>query len=171
MGPPDGQQDMAGVQGAGGAGRAGGGADAPVVQQQEQALPLDALKAEVHIAGKPTHRVAVEGGVGNLRQPRNQSVPQGGHLRVIIGCTIEKLVFENPDIRKELSGFKEFVREYKEAEDYCYYVEVKKQDRRKGIVYETYYKTGEYCIFNTRKTCFMFKSYGCSGYYYGTRRG
>ena len=64
MRPPDGQQDMAGVQGAGGAGRAGGGADAPVVQQQEQTFPLNALKTEVDIAGETVYRVAVEGGVG-----------------------------------------------------------------------------------------------------------
>ena len=56
MGPPDGQQDMAGVQGAGGTGRAGGGTDAPVVQQQKQTLSLDALKAEADIAKKPVCR-------------------------------------------------------------------------------------------------------------------
>ena len=84
MGPSDSQQDMTGVQGAGGTGGTGGGTDAPVVQQQEQALPLDALKTEVDIAGQPVHRVPVEGGIGYLRQPCNQPVPQGRHLRGIL---------------------------------------------------------------------------------------
>ena len=51
MGPPDGQQHMAGIQRAGGAGGAGGGADACIIQQQQERLALNALEAEAHIAG------------------------------------------------------------------------------------------------------------------------
>src|SRR5699024_653868 len=45
----DGQQHVAGVQRTGGTGRAGGRADALVVQKQQQGLALDALKAEIHV--------------------------------------------------------------------------------------------------------------------------
>ena len=52
MRPPDGEQHVARVERAGGAGAAGAGADALVVEQEQQALALDALKAEVDIAGQ-----------------------------------------------------------------------------------------------------------------------
>ncbi len=80
MGPPDGQQDVAGVQRAGGTGRAGGGTDAPVVQQQEQTFPLNALKAEADVAGEPVCRITVEGGMGDLGETGNELVPQSRDL-------------------------------------------------------------------------------------------
>ena len=78
VGPANGQQHMAGVQAAGGAGRAGGSADALVIQQQKQRLSFDAFKAEVHRAGQTAVPVAVELAVGYFFQSRDQLVPQGG---------------------------------------------------------------------------------------------
>ena len=56
----DGEQNVARIERAGRARAAGGGADALLVKQEQQALALDALKAEVHVAGKTLRRVAVE---------------------------------------------------------------------------------------------------------------
>jgi len=79
VGPPDGQQHMAGVQGPGGTGGPGGGADPLVVQQEQQGFSLDALETEVDIAGEPLRRVAVQDTVGDLREARHEPVPQGGN--------------------------------------------------------------------------------------------
>ncbi len=56
-----------------GAGGAGGGADACIIQQQQERLALNALEAEVDVAGQPVHRVAVESAVGDLGQPLSLS--------------------------------------------------------------------------------------------------
>ena len=80
MHPADGQQHMAGIQRAGGAGGAGGGTHALHIQQEQQALALDALKAEAHIAGKAVYRIAVESAVGDLAQTLDQLIPQSGDL-------------------------------------------------------------------------------------------
>ena len=56
------------------------GADALVVEQEQQALALDALEAEVYIAGQTLDRVAVEGAVRDLGEARDQLVPQGADL-------------------------------------------------------------------------------------------
>ena len=80
VGPANGQQHVAGIQRAGGAGAAGGGANPRLIQKQQQAFPLNALKAEVHIAGEPVDRVAVQGAVGNPGKSGNQLIPQGGDL-------------------------------------------------------------------------------------------
>ena len=77
--PADGQQNMAGIQRAGGTCRAGGGADAVSVQQEQQALALDAFEAEVDIAGQPVDKVTVDGTVGNFAQPLNDPIPHGGN--------------------------------------------------------------------------------------------
>ena len=58
VGEPQCQQNMAGIQGAAGAGAAGAGTDAGQIQTQEQALPLDALKAEADDAGGPVVRAS-----------------------------------------------------------------------------------------------------------------
>ena len=79
MHPANGQQHMAWVQAAGGAGGAGGRADPLLIQQKQQALALDALKAETHIAGQPVHPVAVQGTVGNLAQALDEPVTHGRH--------------------------------------------------------------------------------------------
>ena len=79
----DGQQHMAGIQGAGGTGRAGRGADALVIQQKQQALALNALEAEIDVAGQTVDRVAVQSTVGDLAQPCNDPVPHSrdsGHI-------------------------------------------------------------------------------------------
>ena len=76
----DGQQHVAGIQRAGGAGATGGCAHTQSVQVQKQALALDALEAEAYIAGQTIHRVAVEAGVGDLGKTRDQLVPQGGDI-------------------------------------------------------------------------------------------
>ena len=67
---------MAGIQRPGGTGGAGGRRDALGVQKQQQGLALDALEAEVHVAGQTADRVAVENGVGDGRQTRDQLIPQ-----------------------------------------------------------------------------------------------
>ena len=81
--PPDGQQHVAGIQGTGGAGAAGGGADTFLVQQQEQRFAFDALEAEIDIPGKPVCPVTVQGGMGNPANSVNNPVPQGGNLLLI----------------------------------------------------------------------------------------
>ena len=84
MGHPQGQQHMAGVQGAAGAGAAGAGADARQVQPQQQALPLDALEAEADNPRGPVVGTAVAAGVGNPAQPRYQLVPHGADLDPVL---------------------------------------------------------------------------------------
>ena len=51
VGKSDGEKDVAGVKGAGGAGRAGACADAVGIQHQKQAFALNALKAHIDCAG------------------------------------------------------------------------------------------------------------------------
>ena len=80
VGAADGQQHMAGVQRTGGAGAAGGRTDPGLIQQQQQAFALNALKAEVHVAGEPVDGIAVQGAVGNLRETGDKLVPQCGDL-------------------------------------------------------------------------------------------
>ena len=75
-----GQQHVAGIQAAAGAGAAGAGADAGHVQAQQQALPLDALKAEADDAGDLVVRVTVAAGAGNPAQALDELVPHGRHL-------------------------------------------------------------------------------------------
>lgn len=83
--PPDGQQHVAGVERAGGASAAGRGADALRVEQQKQALALDALKAEAHIAGQTVHGIAVERTVRDLRKAADQPVAQSAdRFRVFV---------------------------------------------------------------------------------------
>ena len=85
MRPADGQQHVTGVERAGRAGRAGGRADALRVEQQQQALALDALKAEVHVAGQARASRAVERAVRDLCDAVDELVAQGGDLlRVLI---------------------------------------------------------------------------------------
>ena len=62
----DRQQDVAGIERAGGTGAAGGSADAPVVQKEQERFALDPLESEVDIAGKSLFRIAVQGGMGDL---------------------------------------------------------------------------------------------------------
>ena len=81
VGSADGEQDMAGVQGAGSAGGAGRSRHALGIQQEEQGLALDALEAEGNIAGEPVDRIAVEDAVGDLAQARDELVPEGRDLR------------------------------------------------------------------------------------------
>ena len=76
--PADGQQHMAGIQRAGGAGGAGGGADPVGIQQKQQALALDALEAEADVARQTVLKVTVDGAVGNLAQAFDEPVPHGG---------------------------------------------------------------------------------------------
>ena len=66
VGQAQGQQHMAGVERAGGAGRAGGCSDALGVQQEQEALALDALKAHIHGAGNVMLKGAVDLGMGYL---------------------------------------------------------------------------------------------------------
>ena len=60
MRPAYGEEHMARVKRARGARRAGGGADAVCVEQEQQALALYAFKAEADVAGQAVYRVAVE---------------------------------------------------------------------------------------------------------------
>ena len=77
--PADGQQYVAGVKAAGGAGGAGRGAHALGVQQKQQALALNALKAEADVAGQTVRQIAVHRAVGDFGQPCNKPVPHGGY--------------------------------------------------------------------------------------------
>ena len=76
MDPADGQQHMAGIQGTGGAGTAGGSADALLIQQEKKGFSLNAFKAEADISGEPLFGVAVQGGMGDFRKACNQPVPE-----------------------------------------------------------------------------------------------
>ena len=78
MHPADGQQYMAWIQGTGGAGATGGGADALLVQQEQERFAFDAFKAEADVSGEPLFRVAVQGGMRDFIQARNQAVPENG---------------------------------------------------------------------------------------------
>ena len=80
----DGQQHMARVERAGGAGAARGGADASVIQHQQQALALDALKAHVHGAGDMVLQTAVDFAVGDLAELGKQLVAHGDDLRGVL---------------------------------------------------------------------------------------
>ena len=73
----DGQQHMAWVERAGRAGAAGRRADALCVEQKQQALALDTLEAEAHVAGEAIHGIAVECAVRDLGQAVDQAVAQG----------------------------------------------------------------------------------------------
>ena len=74
---------MAGVERAGGACATGGGADALIVQQQQKALALDALKAHVYRAGNMMLKAAVYLAVGDLRQLREELVAHGDDFGVV----------------------------------------------------------------------------------------
>ena len=81
----DGQQYMAWVERAGGARAAGRRADALCVEQKQQALALDALEAEAHVAGETIHGIAVERAVRDLGQAIDQAVAQGADpFRVLV---------------------------------------------------------------------------------------
>ena len=75
---------MAWVERAGRAGAAGRRADALCVEQKQQALALDALEAETHIAGQTVHRIAVECAVRDLGKAFNQAVAQGADLFCVL---------------------------------------------------------------------------------------
>ena len=81
----DGQQHMAWVERAGRAGAAGRRADALHVEQEQQALALDTLEAEAHVAGEAIHGIAVECAVRDLGQAVDQAVAQGADpFRVLV---------------------------------------------------------------------------------------
>ena len=81
----DGQQHMAWVERAGCARAAGRRADALCVEQKQQALALDALEAEAHVAGETIHGIAVERAVRDLGQAVDQAVAQGADpFRVLV---------------------------------------------------------------------------------------
>ena len=90
--PADGQQHMAGIQRAGGAGGAGGGTDTFIVQKQQKGLPFDTLKTEVHIAGEPMHGISIEDGVGDLGQAGDQLVPQRSQLGGVFVKMLARLI-------------------------------------------------------------------------------
>lgn len=80
MGHAQGQQHMAGIQGAAGTSAAGAGTDSRHIQPEEQAFSLDALKAEADDAGHLVVRIPVAAGVWDLAQALNQLIPHGRHL-------------------------------------------------------------------------------------------
>ena len=81
----DGQQHMAWVERAGRAGAAGRRADALCIEQKQQALALDTLEAEAHVAGQAVHGIAVECAVRDFGQAVDQAVAQGADpFRVLV---------------------------------------------------------------------------------------
>ena len=62
------KQHMARVKRSRGAGASRGSGDSLLVEQEQNALALDALKAEIDVAGETLCRVAVERAVGYLGQ-------------------------------------------------------------------------------------------------------
>jgi len=81
----DGQQHMAWIERAGCARAAGRRADALCVEKKQQALALDALEAEAHVAGEAIHGIAVERAVRDLGQAVDQAVAQGADpFRVLV---------------------------------------------------------------------------------------
>ena len=76
VGPANCQQHMAGIERARRARGAGRRADTLRVQKQKQTLALNALEAEVHIAGKTGRSCAVERAMGNLAEAFNEPVAQ-----------------------------------------------------------------------------------------------
>ena len=96
VGQAQGQQHMAGVEGAGGAGRAGGCADALGVQQKQEALALDALKAHIDGAGNVVLQGAVDLAVGDLAQLGEELVPHGDDLRGVFLHVVYALLERRP---------------------------------------------------------------------------
>ena len=80
----DGEEHVARVQGAGGAGASGRGADPLIIQHEEKALALDALEAHVHGAGDVVLEAAVNLAVGDLTELREELVPHGDDLRGVL---------------------------------------------------------------------------------------
>ena len=87
----DRKQNVARIQRAGGAGGAGGGADALVVEQEQEGFALDALEAEVDVAGQAAGRVAVERAVRDLGQALNQAVAHRGQTGHGLGQVLHGL--------------------------------------------------------------------------------
>ena len=85
----DAQQDVAGVQTVGVAGRAGGGADAVHIQIQQDGLALQTREADVYIVGQTGAAAAVQAGFGDVLQHAvDDVVPQlglVGHALVQMG--------------------------------------------------------------------------------------
>ena len=92
VGQADGKEDVTGVQGAGGAGAAGRGADALVVQHEQEALALDALKAHVHGAGDMMLETAVDLAVGDLAELGEELVTHGDDLRGVLRHMVAALL-------------------------------------------------------------------------------
>ena len=86
MGQPDRQQHMGRIQGSGCARRAAGCADAFHVQHDEERLPFNELKTEIHIVREPLHAVSVEPAVRDLRlDPADQVISEPGFfLRALL---------------------------------------------------------------------------------------
>ena len=80
----DGQQYVAWVERAGCARAAGRRADALCVEQEQQALALDTLEAEAHVAGQVVHGIAVECAVRDLGKAFDQAVAQGADLFCVL---------------------------------------------------------------------------------------
>ena len=66
--PTDSKQHVARVERSRGAGASRGSGDTFLIEQEQNALALDALKAEIDVAGETLCRVAVERAVGYLGQ-------------------------------------------------------------------------------------------------------
>ena len=74
------EQNVAGVERAGGACRTGRCADTLCVEQEQEAFALDALKAHVHSAGNVVLERAVYLGMGDLAQLGKELVSHGDDL-------------------------------------------------------------------------------------------
>lgn len=79
----DGEQHVARVERAAGAGAAGRSADALEVEHQEQRFALDAFKAEADVAGQALLAVAVEAAAVDLQDLVDQPVLHAAELRVL----------------------------------------------------------------------------------------
>ena len=77
----DGKQNVARIKRAGRARAAGGGTDARLVEQEKKALALDALKAEVHVAGETLRFVAVERRVRDGLESGDELIAQSAYIR------------------------------------------------------------------------------------------
>ena len=78
------EQDMARVERAGGAGAAGGSADAVGVEHEQQRLALDALKAHVDRAGDMMLKAAVYLAVRDLAELGKELIAHRAHLRGVL---------------------------------------------------------------------------------------
>jgi len=77
-----GHEDVRGLERAGGAGGAGGGADAFLADHQQDGLSFDVFEADIGGIGQAVRAAAVHAGIRYLQQAGLEAVPQAFHIGI-----------------------------------------------------------------------------------------